>query len=420
MRYCRTRSPIPILCVAAWVSCTGAPNQDGGVDPGADVGNDTGLDTGATETGPSDASGLDPEWVSIADGLPSFCSLERANHPERLDQLRVHLAPCAVRDNCTISDPFPGLAPNWLGVDGTFAVGGTDGGDGWTWVFVSPLDGGPPLAAYRGGRSIDRICALGFGAIGGGRFAMATSYSHDGVRGASFFVSSLADAAHIERTFFDDHTDFVGSFVQGLYVTESAVVIWDSGGFFADVSTGALVPVDDASGPPSISDDASVVGNTIVFGAYASPPYIAMGQAGVTGGAAYYHAATGIEVHRPQFDGTDVAWVEYPVGATTFPAELWTGRFVADAAAFVPRHVRSIDVVADPSLGAGMWVVARGTPTDPHRIELYDLVDGRRRTYATPDDIAASHVLFIAADRVIYPHASQLVQFDPRLLPYDP
>ena len=95
---------IPILCVAAWVSCTGAPNQDGGVDPGADVGNDTGLDTRATETGPSDASGLDPGWVSIADGLPSFCSLERANHPERLDQLRVHLAPCAVRDNCMISE----------------------------------------------------------------------------------------------------------------------------------------------------------------------------------------------------------------------------------------------------------------------------------------------------------------------------
>lgn len=423
MSLVRARSLIGTLALAGWVSCAAPPTPDdvGSDAPGVDAGRDAHGDARSTDAEPIDGGPIDPDWVSIATGLPAFCHLERANHPERLDQFQIHFATCASRDNCLISDSVP-ITPQWLATDGTHAMSRFDSPDGWAWLVVAPLDGGAPIAAYRGGRNSDRpLCSLGLGALGGSRLAFEVSFNDSAATaGSAFYLGSVADAASIATPVLDDRADFVASFPQGLYVTESALVVWDSAGLFADVSTGALVPVYDASGPRTTSDDVSVFGRNIMFRAYAMPPYIAIGDAGSAGGAAYYHPTAGNEVHAPSSDGVDVAWIEYPAGATSSPVELWTGAFVSDPALFAPRHVRSLDIVATPGLGAGTWVVPRGTATDPYRIELYDLADGRRRTYATPDDIVTRTTLYISADRILYAAGRRLVQFDPRMIAYDP
>ncbi len=411
------RPLILVVALAAWVSCdTPVAPGDGGPDAAAA---DAAPDVGPHDVGPSDSGTADPEWVSIAVGLPDFCRLERANHPERLDQLRVRFSPCSSRSNCQVSSVIE--SGDWYGSDGTYAVG-TVTPDDWTWIFVSPTDGGPPIAAYRGGTRADPMfCGLGFGAIGGGRFAMGTSYSSGGVEGASFFVAPLSDAGRIDRAFLDDRTHFRGAaFVQGLFVSDTALVAWDSAGFFVDLSTGSFIRLYDSAGMAgAVEDDPSVVGNAVMFVNYetsSSAGYIVLGHAGVPGGYALYRAPTGVDIARPVTDGIDVGWAQFPLGSTTTPPELWTARFVEDPTAFAPTFVRVIDTVYHPRVGDGLWV---DFDDGPNRFEIIDLHGGGRRTYAMPDDIAGRQLLHVSSHRVLYNVGSQLVQFDPSLLPYD-
>lgn len=411
----RTRSLLLVFALAAWVSCgTPGPSDDAGSDAGLDAGRDAGRDAAAVDTGPPDGGPTDPEWVSIAAGLPTFCRLERANHPERLDAIRARFSPCSSRDNCMMTGPIANAG--WIASDGTYGVGAVIV-DGWQWIFVSPLDGGAPIAAYRGGTAADPVfCALGFGTIGGGRFAMGTSYSSEGVSGASVFVAPLSDAGNIAGALFDDHTDFASSFIQGLFVSESALVLWDSGGFFADVSTGAFVRMYDAAGPRVIEDSVSVAGDTVMFEAADSPVYIAVGHAGVLGGSELYRAMAGIDAQQPLTDGVDIGWIEAVSGSTTAPLKLWTAAFTTSSSALVPTYVRTIDAVSDPRIGGGLWVDFRGTPS---RFQVFDLHGGGRRSFETPVEIAGRDLLYVAADRVLYASGSSLVQFDPRAIAYD-
>ena len=412
--FARSRWMFVAGLAALAMCCSGPPGDDAGTDAGQDAGHDA----GEADAGPLDSGPDDPEWVSIAEGLPSFCRLERANHPERLDQLRLHFSPCSSGTNCTISDPIPGFAsgwPVWLSVDGTYALAVANPGDGSGWIFVSPLDGRAPIAAYHG--SGGQGCGLSFGALGGGRVAMASLYDQTATSfGASFFVAPIGDAGRIERTFFDDHTDFAGSFVQGLYVSESAIVLWDSGGFFADVSASTFAHIEDSANPGVVMDSVSVFGDTILVEVFDSPTYMAIGHAGVSGGAEYYRAGPGIDVQQPLSDGTDIGWLQMPTGSTPDDIELWTASFVQDPHDLAPRRVRTFQTWRHPRIGASTWV---DIAVAPYRIEIYDLSDGRRRSYSMPDDIASQYTLFVSTDHIVYPVNGRLVQFDPRLLPYD-
>lgn len=433
-----------VVALAGWLSCTGAPASDdaspdapdGSANPDAHDGGDaaSARDMGA-ETRPRDANPPDvyfddagsPEWTSIRGALPDFCTLERATHPERLNALRIHMWPCGVRDNCMQSEPLANIDESWIGVDGELAMGAGTSADGMNWLFVSPLDGGPPVAAYRANAPSGGSpqCTTG-GAIGGGRVALV-SYFDDfaSVHGAAFHVAPFADAGTISSPILDDRAHFDShSFPQGLYVSDGALVAWVSSGFYTDVSTGTAVGVYDAMSTSSVEESVSVVGDAILFQADGPATYLAIGQAGVLGGSALYHAGTGTDARVPHTDGIDVAWLQFPSGDPAGALELWTAAFTTSPTDFAPRHVRDLDVWTRPVVGAGMWVdiASDGTPSGPHHYELYDLASGAMRRYDMPDEIVdALRTLAVSSDRVIYPHGAvdgeRLIQFDPSVLP---
>jgi len=436
MRGGRTRIVI-VAALSAWLSCTAPPVGD---DVSPDAGGNDVRDATSADAEPDARDGAQPdvyfddagppEWVSIRGSLPDFCVLDRAMHPERLNDLRVRMSPCDARDNCLESAPMPGLTEGWLGVDGTYALGTGRASDGTQWMFVSPLDGGPPLAAYRGGRDDSSpYCALVLGAVGGGRAAFGVKYT-DGASlyGVAFYLASIIDAATITAPVLDDRTHFsVHGSPQALYVSDAALIAWISSGYYVDVSSGAPIAVYDAAMPSASEESVSVAGGAILFQVDGPAAYLGVGQAGVLGGSALYHASAGNDARAPRTDGTDIAWLQFPTGDPTGTLELWTAPFVTDAAAMVVRHVRDLDAWTHPEVGAGMWVeiAGDGTPTGPHHYELYDLTDGRARRYDMPDSIVdAQRTLFVASDRIIYPHGTldgeRLVQFDPRVVPYTP
>lgn len=426
------RRLVAVAALAVALSChPDAETPDADLaDAGPDSAGGSGRDVGADAADGQVVRDAGPGgWVSIADGLPSFCRLLRADHPEQLDELRIHMSPCPGRSNCELSDALPlpsGQRPDWLAADGSMALGMLADYLGDTWFFVAPLDGGPPMAAYRSdaGSNPALWCGLGFGALAEGRVAMVVEYN-DGasMHGAAVYVAPLAEAGRIERPLIDDRRTFSTLFPQGVWVGSTAVVVWTPGGGLFDVSTGSVVflPV---RTPASLGTPPSVFGAHALWAAYGDTQHIELGHAGVLGGVNYYEPAPGNEVEVARSDGHDVAWIEGVVGSTASDFVLWTAPFVEDPAMLAPRAVRHIPIWTDPAVGAGVWADAAGPPIRPrYQMELYDLTDGRQRTW-DETDIVDVGILHLAEDLVVYKTPTpdtgrHLVRFDPRLVPYD-
>lgn len=443
----RGRNVLLVVMLGAWLSCTGAPGGDAGgdarpadadVDSGhQDVGWDARTDDdGGDDVGLADVDLRDtrwdagsPDWVSIADGLPGFCRLFRADRPEALVELRIHLSPCPGRANCEVSDTIAlsdGVRVEWRASDGHYALGFARSHLGDNWWFVSPLDGGPTIAAYRGGTGADDpLCALDLGALAADRLALGLAYYADGGRtaGSAIYVADIADAASIAAPLVDDRATFGVLFPQGLWLGSTAVVAWTSAGGLFDVSEGALYLMRDRSDPHSFGTQPSVFGSHVMWADYGTSHHVSLGQAGVDGGVTYYQPAAGNEVEVVESDGVDVAWTEGVVGATDPILELWTAPFVVDPAALAPRRVRTVTLWAHPRVADGMWADTRGTGPGPYSLELYDLADGRVRIW-DETGLVDIGILFLSSTGVIYTNpqldGEHLVRFDPTLLAYEP
>ena len=105
-----------------------APNDTGAGDVAMDRDEDDIVDASPTDGG-QDAGSLDPEWIRMP-GLPEFCTLERAVHPERLSH--------PMWEDC-------GPGCEWLVPHPTHvrtpqrASGHHDGEKGYAWVHAYPI-----------------------------------------------------------------------------------------------------------------------------------------------------------------------------------------------------------------------------------------------------------------------------------------
>ena len=105
---------------------------------------------------------------------------------------------------------------------------------------------------------------------------------------------------------------------------------------------------------------------------------------------------------------------------------LWSAPFASDPALLVPRRVTTVPAWSGFVVGGGRVVMGVGNGRDtPYQLAIYELSDGRRRSWEEGTDLVDLGVLFISTNTVIYRHpaadfGSRLVRFDPGVVPYDP
>lgn len=432
------------IIAAAMLSC-GVPSDP--PEAGSDAASDAGHDAAPHDAAPRDAArdtgidapsdgGAETTWTRIATRLPEICVIERADHPEAMDSLRLVWSECGGDGGCQRSNGLgDGGASSWWAVDDRHAIGAYLDASDRTVLTVLPLDGGPPLGASRSGRARGEThCAIYHADIHEGRVAVAVGYRQPGTgpSGAAFWSAAVEDFDTLDAPFLDDREHFVDDFPQRIYVSSGALVVdAEPLNLLYEISTVAVVPIFVTADFSATFSSVQVAGDRIFWDAY--PHYVAWGRAGERGGVEYTRPVAPWQVSEMRTDGRDLDWLashvieELPDGTAVTEYELWTGVITADPADFVPRRVRALDTWGFPASGEGIWAVTRGlaTATDPRRIELYDLSDGRRRTFLPPASEVAptgQPPLAVEADRVVYSgpaSRSFLVQFDPRTLAYD-
>lgn len=382
--------------------------------PGPDVPRDTGEPT---------------TWTRIARGLPDWCTLERADHPELIPGVQLVWTPCTERDNCLRTAPLGGdRMARWLSASDGYALGWYVDRRERMHIAIVPLDGGPPVAVFRSDSISARPgCSAWPGDLGEGRVAFSVLLRGTET-GAAFFVSPIADAGSIDEPIVDDRTHYELDFPQELYVSSTALL--------AEVQpVNLLFSVEDGLHIPLFVDDdfsasygvEHVFGDRVIWTAWGSPSYLARGDANTRGGARYFDQSPWM-IADLWTDGVELQWVRFfdeiaPDGTILRRnVELWAAPYAEDPAALTPRRVRAMRGWDFPTGGSdGVWAMATGSgaPVE-YYIEIVDLTDGRMRIYDTPALTAsAERPLVVTSALVVYPHVSQLIQFDPRLLPYE-
>lgn len=389
--------------------------RDAGRDaPGRDVPRDTGEPT---------------TWTRIARSLPDWCTLERADNPERIPDVALRWEPCPERDNCLRTPPLGGAREaRWLSVSDGSALGWFDDSDGRTHVVVVPLDGGSPVAVFRAdSRTSVPGCNLWPGDLGEGRVALALWVRSATTAGMAFFTSPIESAGAIDEPVAYDTTHYELDVAQELFVTRTALFVEAQPiNLLFSEEDGAHVPIFVEAEGPHFVGAASAFADTIVFGAWGEPPYIARGDAHTRGGAAYFRQDPW-RITWLSTDGVELTWLAV---FDTWAAdgsmilrrdvELWTAPYVVDPAALAPRRVRVMNGWDFPAAGPGIFAMSTGSGTPLRRyIEIVDLADGRMRVYETPGESGTSESpLLVTPELVVYPDIRSLVQFDPRLVPY--
>jgi hypothetical protein len=415
------------------VSCDGPSGSDAGdaldatLDTSWDGGRDGGRDARAPDA-PRDAGDL-TTWTRIARSLPEWCTLERADHPELLADVQLVWTPCTERDNCLRTAPLGGgLNARWLSISDGYVLGQYEDLTRREHIVIVPLDGGPPVAVFRSnGVAEDPGCSLRTGDLGEGRAALAVRlYDTGGIHGAAYFVSPIAEAGSIDEPTVDDREHYDVDFPQELYVSATALLseVQPINLLFS-VEDGLHVPIFvDADFSAGYGQE-YVFGDTVLWTAWGEPPYIAQGNANLSGGSPYFSQAPW-RISHLWTDGVDMAWLstldERDAGGIVIRTthEIWTSPYAATPAGMTPRRVREVRQWGHPLASSTLWVTATwlGEP-GTRRIEIYDLDDGRMRVFETPGTTGtADSPLLVSPERIIYSFPGSLIQFDPRLVPY--
>ena len=380
--------------------------RDGGPDAGErrDAGRDGGLDAG----GEPDAGdgGVDPAgWVPLP-GLPEGCVIERAEHPEVL--FTPEWESCG--DGCERLALEP-ARQRAFGSD----AGAHDGDTGYFTLIRGGALGehrivvvgrteGPPIAGWRsivieGGS----VCDLDPVALHSTHAAAATRvYDEMRPRFDAIYHAPLAmiGAATEPVAVLDAMWLPGGNVIQNLATSDTTVAgEVQLAGYIAVAEDGALYRLIDASSAVrGIPQNVHVVGRWVYWGDYDAPRRIARGSATVA--PEVYLERPGADMMGMRIDGEWVAWQEGPAGGPYTAMELWAAPYAEDPSALSPRRVRALGGFSSQStLGAGVYAVMSSSV----QIDLYDLTDGRKRTYRAPAGVGMTAPLYVTADEMLVP-----------------
>ncbi len=190
-----------------------------------------------------------------------------------------------------------------------------------------------------------------------------------------------------------------GNAVQHLAVSATAVAAEvQLAGYIALVEDGVLGRLIDAdSAVRGTPQRLQMVGSTVYWTDYAAKARIARGS--LSEPESHYLEVDGADVVGGQVDGEWVAWQQATrVGGPYTAAELWAAPYSEDPASLAPRLVRTLEGYRGPRMGEGIYAFRRGND----RVELHDLVDGRRRLFRMP----AGHVI---ADPPLYVRSDEML-----------
>jgi len=360
--------------------------RDAPRDAGAPWRRDAGPDAGPQDAGPPDPAG----WVPLP-GLPDGCVIERAEHPEEL--LTVTWESCG--DGCLELDR--GADPNAAAHDGErgyFVTGVHRASRHDPRIVVLAATEGPPLAAWRGPPAeAPGVCQIGPVAVSASAAAFGIDVFSDSWGNITpIYHAPLSEIGAVTEpvAVLDESVLRGANLVQHLAVSETTVAgDVQPGGFVLVLEGGAMRHLGGALDPlvRGIPAHLHVVGTHVLWEDWLRPVRIASGS--MSDDATIFYEAASADVLSMTTDGTTLAWMQ---GYDWLPAEgygrveLWTAPYVRDSALLEPRKVRDLDGYTRAALGAGIYGIRR-VSGGPQRAELYDLSDGRRRTFVMPDGV---------------------------------
>lgn len=398
--------PLTARAILLFVSACGAcgddePRADAGADAGArDAGHDAGRrDSGRVDVGldAADAGSADPGWVRMA-GPPEWCRIDRAETPEAL--WRGRWEPCG--DGCErlVSEPERQQA-----IDSS--VSWTDGEEGW-FSIVQEVEGGARgilLVSTRGRiagawreperPATDMICLAGAPVGVGDGFAAIglEARTSSGPQFWGLYRGPLDDIGSADTpTAVLDETVLVGSnTINSLKVSATTVI-------------GALQPMSQVlvfeggdmvrragifSATPGTVQRMALVGRTAYWEEWGSS--VRASFASYDRAEAVFREITGnILSFNAAPEG--FAWLEgydrSPEGVYA-RVELWTAGYTEEPADLAPRSVVELpEYDTSGKAGGGHFAFVRRAPRQ--RVEIYDLADGRHRTWYLPSGFSAT------------------------------
>lgn len=389
---------------AARDSVSGEP-RDASLDLGRDSSGDTAADT-SLDAGPIGEAG----WVPMP-GYPEGCSIERATRPEVLFE-PLWLS-CGA--GCQYLAPEPRFQR-------TFDTVGWHDGTQWWFVVIQSSDAqhrevifapddGLAIAAWRGpGPRHPGVCQIGPTALADNAAAFGVRVLGEGLPDQfRLYHASLDDIGHVTAPVaIRDPSMGVGSRgVQDLSVSRTTVA--------AEVQPAGVVIVFEggasrilgglASAVPGNPQHVRVVGRTVWWEEWSYPISLVTGS--LAQEATYFRRTVPDDVLVLGVDDGQMAWLEgYGWVAPTLPherTELWTAAYTDDPAALAPRLLREVDSWGPAVLGGGVYAFYTSDVGGANvRIELYDIADGRRRVFRSPEGVGvADRPLAITADEML-------------------
>lgn len=382
------------------VACGDDGEFDAGVDAG---GRDAGRDAARRDSGWRDVgvdarfdAGEEPAgWVPLP-GFPDGCVVERAQHPEAV--FRPTWLSCG--DGCQYLARDP-VFPHAIDEN----VGSHDGERGWFSIVQGDLVGrvvillatdGTVAGAWRGPDPRargpdDGICMVGAVAVGEGHAALSMEVGYGELPRRSFLYHAALDAigrATVPIAILDERVLVGTNVIQQIETSattvaaalqpEGVVLVFEGGE--QRTLAGAT------SATPGIPQRIHVARRTVFWEDWVPPVRAAYGA--MARDEAVFREAVGGDIKAFNATSAEFAWLEgydRQPDLTYGRLELWTAPFTADAAMLEPRLVRELPVYDGGQAEAGVFAY-RSYP--PHRIELYDLADGRHRTWFAPEGFA--------------------------------
>jgi len=411
-------------------------SEDAGFDAGSDAGFDAGEDSGmdaAVDSGWDSGRDAGPdggaEWVGLP-GLPDGCVVERALRPGVL------FAPewTACGDSCLrlvhegeVLRTFSSRAGAYDGARGYFVVVQSGVVAPGRIVILARTDG-PALAAWRGPPASEPgVCQVGPVGLNATHIAFGIRVTVDRTREFHVFHASIPEARTVEEPIVVVDESLIGRSGANYFDLSSTTVAAQiqPGGFVLLLEDGAVRrlagPTSEVPGSPH---NVHVVGRAAYWVEWGRPHRLGYGSMEL--GTRLLHEAPPADVFAFGADGTAMAWTEVhdwmPPDGTYSRVELWTAPPATDPGDLAPRLVRELDIRTEARVGDGVYALIR--QDGGHRLELYDLADGRRRTFEAPPATGFSFDPLYVSDEevlllVIADGGRTLFRIDPSALPYD-
>ncbi len=367
----------------------------------------------AREDAPRDGGPSDPDWVML-EGQPDGVELFVARHPERV--VSVEWENCGA--GCLRAVPS---------VRGAWLAGYVDGGRRVAWVQLPvelqvaaliDIDTGRALAAWRLWDVEAPTGQLGAPAYGGGRVAI----SGYGFRSAEEtqlsawtapvgeVVTTLAPAFRVDVS---SSLSIVGNLVSAthrawLFSPTSAMQLAD------DAGGRRLFP---GAGVDALLVSGQLVGDRVFYELWADRARVWTGS--IEEGPRLLLDADPADIRSFRTDGRTMAWLQgydYDESARAFARiELWAAPYAERAEDVAARRVfSSFRGVVQTTVG-GHWLASQA---EGPGLDVFDLEDGTRRTWAPPDDgIVADPPLYAVDSEILVRTTVGTFRIDPNTLP---